>query len=64
MSFRSSTMARGFSGRASAMRRQRRRLANVGRLYCPTNGCASFLIVDPDGLTAACAICGFVRHIA
>ena len=47
------------------MRRMRRRAtaANASRLFCGTNGCASFLELDPETGTATCHICGFVRHI-
>ena len=46
-------------GRASAMRRLRR-LASADRpIYCRTNGCASFLTVDPSTGRASCAICGY-----
>ena len=56
-------------GRASAMRRMRRRSANAGihaqpsRLYCSTNGCTSFLVIDDAGRTASCQICGFTRRV-
>ena len=51
------------------MRRMRRRTfaanaANTSsRLFCGTNGCASFLEVDPESGTASCHICGFVRRV-
>jgi hypothetical protein len=53
------------TGRASAMRRMRRRAtaANVSHLFCGTNGCASFLELDPETGTATCQICGFVRRV-
>jgi hypothetical protein len=47
------------------MRRMRRRTsaANSGsRLFCGTNGCPSFLEVDPTSGVAKCAICGFTRR--
>jgi len=54
------------TGRASAMRRMRRRtgatMAN-SRLFCGTNGCPSFLEMDPTTGIATCHICGFVRRI-
>lgn len=34
-----------------------------GRLYCGTNGCASFLIVDPDRKIATCEVCGYYRRL-
>jgi len=53
-------------GRSSAIRRLRRRSAsaNSGRLFCATNGCASFLDVDIDSGVARCHVCGFERTIA
>jgi hypothetical protein len=54
-----------FAGRSSSMRRMRRRtsVANSGsRIFCGTNGCPSFLEVDPTTGVATCAICGFTRH--
>ena len=52
-------------GRASAMRRMRRRSANANtsRLYCSTNGCTSFLVIDEAATVATCQICGFTRRI-
>jgi len=51
------------AGRSSTMRRLRRRSAsaNTGRLFCSTNGCASFLDVDPTTGVAHCQVCGFRR---
>jgi hypothetical protein len=49
--------------RASSMRRMRRRAANASRLYCGTNGCTSFLVVDENGSTARCEICGYTRRL-
>jgi hypothetical protein len=54
------------TGRASAVRRMRRRsfAANSNsRLFCGTNGCASLLDLDPETGKAVCHICGFVRII-
>jgi hypothetical protein len=39
----------------------RRRLQRRASLYCGTNGCASFLDVDPMTGDAVCRICGFRR---
>ncbi len=50
-------------GRAAAIRRQRRRSAVSHHLYCGTNGCASFLEVDPESKVATCPICGYRRHL-
>jgi hypothetical protein len=51
-------------GRASSMRRMRRRTsaATPGRLFCNTNGCPSFLVVDPTTGVATCPICGSSRR--
>jgi hypothetical protein len=51
----------GFSQRASARRRVRR--ASVGRLFCSTNGCATLMQPDNDGLLAVCPICGAHRRL-
>jgi transcription elongation factor Elf1 len=48
------------------MRRMRRRTHAVNaanRLFCGTNGCASFLEADPETGVATCHICGFVRRV-
>jgi hypothetical protein len=53
------------TGRATAMRRLRRRASaasTVTRMYCRTNGCASFLDVDPTTGVAQCLVCGYVRR--
>ena len=49
--------------RASSMRRLRRRAVNANRLYCNTNGCTSFLVVNEVTGTAQCEICGFTRKL-
>ncbi|HYL40006.1 MAG TPA: hypothetical protein VET90_01745 [Candidatus Binatus sp.] len=41
----------------------RRRSHASGRLYCGTNGCASFLTIDPDHRVATCEVCGFTRRL-
>jgi hypothetical protein len=41
------------------MRRMRRRTMHTNRPYCRTNGCASFLDVDPATGVANCPICGY-----
>ena len=60
-----------FAGRASNMRRLRRRASAAavagsasatGRQFCRTNGCASFLETDPDTGLEKCPICGYVRR--
>jgi len=45
------------------MRRMRRRTANAFRLYCATNGCTSFLVIDETAGTAHCEICGYSRRL-
>jgi len=47
--------------RATSSRRIRR--SNHNRLYCSTNGCASFLRLDPESGIARCPICGLERRI-
>jgi hypothetical protein len=49
--------------RASSMRRMRRRAFAANRLYCSTNGCTSFLVVDELGGVAHCEICGYTRRL-
>jgi hypothetical protein len=49
--------------RASSMRRLRRRAVAANRLYCATNGCTSFLLIDELGRVAHCEICGYTRRL-
>ena len=49
------------SRRAVAQRRIRRTAAN--RLFCSTNGCATYLVLDDDGRQATCPVCGLRRAI-
>ncbi len=50
--------------RASSMRRMRRRATNATtRIYCSTNGCTSFLVLDENSGIAQCEICGFTRTL-
>jgi hypothetical protein len=51
-------------GRASSIRRLRRRAQADRRQYCSTNGCASFLSLDPATGRVVCAICGYSRPAA
>lgn len=51
-------------GRSAAIRRQRRRVVGSQRLYCSTNGCASFLELDPEHGVAVCPICGYRRRVS
>jgi hypothetical protein len=55
------TTTTAVAGRASSMRRLRRRAR--ADLYCRTNGCASFLTLDPATGRASCEICGYSRTI-
>jgi putative hemolysin len=52
------------ASRASSMRRMRRRVANSARLYCATNGCTSFLVIDESANAARCEICGYTRRLS
>jgi hypothetical protein len=47
------------------MRRLRRRSAAATKAtpYCSTNGCTSYLTVDPAGGVARCEICGYTRRL-
>ena len=49
--------------RASSMRRMRRRAVASSKLYCATNGCTSYLVVDELGGVAHCEICGYTRRL-
>jgi hypothetical protein len=51
------------ASRASSMRRMRRRAVAANRLYCATNGCTSFLVIDETTNTARCEICGYTRKL-
>jgi len=33
------------------------------RLYCRTNGCTSFLELQPEKGIAACVVCGYTRRL-
>ncbi len=57
------TTSANVAGRSVAMRRLRRRSHSASRPYCSTNGCTSFLEVDPDTGIASCPICGFQRRL-
>jgi hypothetical protein len=49
-------------GRSASIRRMRRRSMST-KLYCGTNGCTSFLELQPELGRAVCLVCGFTRHI-
>jgi hypothetical protein len=57
------TTTASVAGRSVAMRRMRRRASTASRPYCSTNGCTSYLVVDPDTNVATCPVCGFTRHM-
>jgi hypothetical protein len=61
----SRTAAATYAGRASSMRRLRRRAASAHPIqpFCRTNGCASFLDVDPTAGLATCPICGSTQRM-
>ena len=60
---RSAASPAATSQRASAMRRMRRR-ATANHLYCATNGCTTYLTVDPASGRAICPVCGFERRLS
>jgi hypothetical protein len=41
----------------------RRRSMNTNRLYCRTNGCASFLELQPERALATCPVCGYTKKL-
>lgn len=49
-------------GRSASIRRMRRR-SLATRLYCRTNGCASFLELQPETALAVCPLCGYTRTL-
>ncbi|HXG40204.1 MAG TPA: hypothetical protein VNJ28_04605 [Candidatus Limnocylindrales bacterium] len=51
------------SRRSTAMRRLRRRTTKAQRLYCATNGCTTFLVVDVARGVATCPVCGYRRRL-
>lgn len=59
----SRTFTAGFSQRSVAQRRLRRSAANR-RLFCSTNGCATYMLPDESGSTASCPICGSTRRLS
>jgi hypothetical protein len=68
MSIRTNTARRpgaplALAGRAAADRRRHRRALTDPRLYCATNGCASFLAIDAATGLATCAVCGYSRRL-
>lgn len=61
---RSAASPATISQRSSAMRRQRRRSAATNHLYCATNGCTTYLEVNPVARVAVCPICGYLRRLS
>ena len=59
----SRTATNAVAYRASSMRRMRRRAVAANRLYCATNGCTSFLVIDEATGIAHCEICGYTRKL-
>lgn len=49
-------------GRSASIRRMRRR-SLATRLYCRTNGCTSFLEMQPERGQAICPVCGYTRRL-
>ena len=55
-----------FAGRATNMRRLRRRASAASaanRTYCRTNGCTSFLELHPERGIAVCPVCGYIKNL-
>ena len=46
-------------GRSASIRRMRRRSTANTKLYCRTNGCTSFLELQPERGIAVCPVCAF-----
>jgi len=51
------------AARAAADRRRHRHSLADARLYCATNGCTTFLELDPVTGVATCQVCGFRRRL-
>jgi len=49
------------SRRSHAQRRLRRAAAQ--RLFCSTNGCTTYLLLEEDGRSATCPVCGLQRRL-
>jgi len=61
MSTRTLRTASAMSARTMSTRRIRR--TNHNRLFCSTNGCASFLQLDQTSGIATCPVCGLERRV-
>ena len=58
------SMTTTMTGRAAAARRMRRRASTASaHLYCATNGCTTYLVIDPERGIARCPVCQAVRRI-
>ena len=49
-------------GRSASIRRMRRR-SLATKLYCHTNGCTSFLELQPERGIAVCPVCSYTRSL-
>jgi hypothetical protein len=49
-------------GRSASIRRMRRRSQST-KLYCHTNGCTSFLELQPERGIAVCPVCDYTRRV-
>ena len=63
MHSRSAASPAALRQRASAMRRLRRRAA-ANHPYCATNGCTTYLTIDPIAGAATCPVCGYRRRLS
>jgi len=50
-------------GRSASIRRMRRRSLATTKLYCRTNGCTSFLELNPERGVAVCPVCAYTLHL-
>ena len=65
---RSASTITTISQRGAAMRRQQRARHDGDRtagpsLYCRTNGCTTFMRLDPETAIATCPVCGATRRL-
>ena len=65
---RSASTITTISQRGAAMRRQQRTRHGGHRapppaLYCRTNGCTTFMRLDPETAVATCPVCGASRTL-
>jgi hypothetical protein len=58
----SRTYQSSMSGRSASIRRMRRRSMAI-QLYCRTNGCTSFLELQPERGVAVCPVCRYTRRL-